>query len=171
MKSLPKSFNQRVMALAMLAAGGALSVSAYALPEAGTAKADCAGMHGKHGKHGHKTQAERMELRAKHRAALKAKLNLTAQQEAAWNTFTASRQGQMRSMADRQAMRAEMASMTTPQRVDKMLELAEARRAKMIERAQATKAFYAQLTPAQQAVFDAEAKFKGHGRGAHPQKS
>ena len=167
MKSLPKSFNQRLMALAMLAAGGALSVSAYALPAAGTAKADCAAMHGKHG---HKNQAERMEQRAKHLAALKTKLNLTVQQEAAWDTFTASRQGQMRSMADRQAMRAEMANMTTPQRVDKMLERAEARRAKMIERAQATKAFYAQLTPAQQAVFDAEAKFKGHGRGA-PQKS
>ena len=168
MKSLPRLFNQRVMALAILAAGGALSVSAYALPEAGTAKADCAGMHGKHG---HKNHAQRMEQRAQHLAALKAKLNLTSQQEAAWDAFTASRQGQMRSMADRQAMRAEMASMTTPQRVDKMLELAEVRRAKMIARAQATKTFYAQLTPAQQAVFDAEAKFKGHGHGGHPQKS
>ena len=170
MQSLPRFFNQRVMALAMLAAGGALSMSASALPVAGTAKADCAGMHGKHGQ---KTQAERMEQRAKHLAALKAKLSLTAQQEAAWSTFTAPRQGQMRSMSDRQAMRAEMASMTTPQRVDKMLERAEMRRAKMVERAQATKAFYAQLTPAQQAVFDAEAKFKGHGRGGHghPQKS
>ena len=171
MKSLPKSFNQRVLALAMLAAGGALSLSAYALPEAGAAKADCAAMHGKHGKHGHKNHAERMEQRAKHLTALKAKLNLTAQQEAAWNAFTASKPGQMRSMADRQAMRTEMANMTTPQRVDKMLERAEARRANMIERAQATKTFYAQLTPAQQAVFDAEAKFKGHGRGGHMQKS
>ena len=168
MKSLPKSFNQRVLAMTMLAAGGALSLSAYALPEAGAAKADCAAMHGKHG---HKNHAQRMEQRAQHLTALKAKLNLTAQQEAAWNAFTASKQGQMRSMADRQAMRAEMASMTTPQRIDRMLERSEARRANMIARAQATKTFYAQLTPAQQAVFDAEAKFKGHGRGAHPQKS
>ena len=168
MKSLPKSINQRVLALAMLAAGGALSVSAFAMPGASTGKADCAGMHGKHGQ---KTQAERMEQRAKHLAALKAKLNLTVQQEAAWDAFTASRQGQMPSMADRQAIRAEMANMTTPQRVDKMLERAESRRANMIARAQATKTFYAQLTPAQQAVFDAEAKFKGHGRGGHSQKS
>ena len=168
MKSLPRTVNQSVIAMAMLAAGGALSMNAYALPEAGSAKADCAAMHGKHG---HKNHAQRMEQRAKHLAALKAKLNLTAQQETAWSTFTASRQGQMRSMADRQALRTEMASMTTPQRVDRMLELSEARRAKMIERAQATKAFYAQLTPAQQAVFDAEAKFKGHGRGGHQQNS
>lgn len=168
MKSLPKSINQRVLALAMLAAGGALSVSAFAMPGAGTGKTDCAGMHGKYGL---KTQVERMEQRAKHLSALKTKLNLTAQQEAAWNAFTTSRPGEMRSMADRQAMRAEMANMTTPQRVDKMLERAEARRANMIERAEAAKAFYAQLTPAQQAVFDAEAKFKGHGRGGHPQKS
>lgn len=167
MKSLSQSFNHGVLALTMLVAGGALSVSAYALPEAGTAKTDCAAMH----KHGHKNHAERMEQRAKHLAGLKTKLNLSAQQEAAWDAFTASRQGKMRTMGDRQAMRAEMASMTTPQRVDKMLERAEMRRAKMIERAQATKAFYAQLTPAQQAVFDAEAKFKGHGHGAHPQKS
>lgn len=169
MKNLPKSFTQRILALAMIAGGGALSVSAYALPDAGSAnKGNCAAMHGKHG---HKNQAERMEQRAKHLAALKAKLNLTAQQETSWNAFTASRQGPMRSMADRQAMRAEMANMTTPQRVDKMLERAEARRTNMIERAQATKAFYAQLTPDQQAVFDAEAKFKGHGHAGHQQKS
>lgn len=50
--------------------------------------------------------------------------------------------------------------------LDKTLELAEARRAKMIERAEATNAFYAQLTPAQQAVFDAEANSRAWPRSS-----
>lgn len=169
MKWIPESFTKRALVVAMIASGGALSAGAFALPPAGDAsKMDCAAMHGKHGQ---KNQAERMEQRAKHLAALKTKLNLTAQQEAAWNAFTASRKGPMHIMGDRQAMRAEFAKLTTPQRMDKMLEMSDKRRVNMVERAQATKAFYAQLSPAQQAVFDAEAKFKGHGRGGHHQKS
>lgn len=169
MEWTPESFAKRALVLVMIAGGGALSAGAFALPPAGdAAKMDCAAMHGKHGQ---KNQAERMEQRAKHLAALKAKLNLTAQQEAEWNAFTASRKGPMHPMGDRQARQAEFAKLTTPQRKDKMLEMSDQRRAKMVERAQATKAFYAQLTPSQQAVFDAEAKFKGHGRGGHHQKS
>jgi TRAP-type C4-dicarboxylate transport system substrate-binding protein len=45
-----------------------------------------------------------------------------------------------------------------------MLAMSEVRRARMVERAQATKDFYAQLSAEQQAVFDAEAK-PGHHRG------
>lgn len=168
MKWNSESFTKRALVVAIIAGGGALSAGAFALPADNAGKTDCAAMHGKHG---HKNQAERMEQRAKHLTALKAKLNLSAQQEAAWNAFTATRQGPMRSMSDKQAMKAELATMTTPQRLDKMLEMSETRRANMIARAQATKTFYTQLTPAQQAVFDAEAKFMGHGRGGHHQKS
>lgn len=169
MKWISESFTKRALVVAMIAGGGALSAGAFAVSPAGDAsKMNCAAMHGKHG---HKNQAERMEQRATHLAALKAKLNLTAQQDTAWNAFTVTRQRPMRPMGDRQAMQAEFAKMTTPQRMDKMLEMSEMRRAKMIERAQVTKTFYAQLTPAQQAVFDAEAKFMGHGRGSHHQKS
>jgi len=53
--------------------------------------------------------------------------------------------------------------------MDKMLEMPDKRRANLGESAPVTKDFYAQLTPSQQAVFDADAKFKGHGRaGYHP---
>lgn len=168
MKWIPESFSKRVLVVAMIAGGGALSAGALALPAGDASKMDCASMHGKHGQ---KNQAERMEQRAKHLAVLKAKLNLTAQQEAAWNAFTASRKGPMHTMGDRQARQAEFAKLTTPQRMDKMLEMSDKRRANMVERAQATKAFYAQLTPSQQAVFDTEAKFKGHGRSGHHPKS
>lgn len=68
-----------------------------------------------HGKHGQKIQTERMEQRAKHLAALKTKLNLTAQQEAAWNAFSTSRKGPMHTMGGRQARQAEFAKLTTPQ--------------------------------------------------------
>jgi len=67
-------------------------------------------------------------------------------------------------------MRGELAKLNTPQRLDKMLAMSEQRRARMIERSQATKAFYAQLTPAQQDVFDVEAmpgRHRGHGPHRH----
>jgi Spy/CpxP family protein refolding chaperone len=50
-----------------------------------------------------------------------------------------------------------------------MLAMSEARRARMAERAQAIKAFYAQLTPEQQGVFDAEA-MPDRRRGHHPHR-
>jgi hypothetical protein len=58
---------------------------------------------------------------------------------------------------DRQAMREAYAKMNTPQRLDAMLERADTRRAQMVARTAVVKMFYAQLTPEQQAVFDAEA--------------
>jgi len=169
MKLNNQSFAKRMLITAMLAGSGALSVGAFAItPAASPLNTDCAG---KHGKHGDKNQAQRTEQRAKHLATLKAKLNLSVQQEGAWDAYTATRQEPMRPMGDRQAMKAEFAKLSTPQRMDKMLEISEMRRASMVERAQATKVFYVQLTPAQQTVFDSEARFTGHGRGGHQQKS
>ena len=67
-------------------------------------------------------------------------------------------------------LRVMLEKIETPQRLDKMLAMSELRRAKMVEHAQATKAFYAQLTPEQQGVFDAEAmpdRHRGHDRHRH----
>jgi len=66
-------------------------------------------------------------------------------------------------------MRDEFKKLTTPQRLDKMMALSDARRTRMLERNQAIKAFYAQLNPEQQKVFDAEAmpgpmRARGHHR-------
>lgn len=172
MRLIPNGFTKRALLVGLLAGSGMLATSSFAVNSA-TGKMDCAA---KHGQHGQKNHAQRMEQRAQHKAALKAKLKLTAQQEAAWNTFTAERQARMAPGGDRQARREAFAKLTTPQRLDKMMERSEMRRAKMLERAQATKAFYAQLTPEQQSVFDAQAKFRGSagrhgGHGAHHQKS
>lgn len=148
MRLIPNGFTKRALLVGLLAGTGMLATSSFAVSSA-TGKMDCAA---KHDQHGQKSHAERMEQRAKHRVALKAKLNLTAQQEAAWNTFTAERQAQTAPSGDRQARREAFAKLTMPQRLDKMMEMAEMRRAKMLERTQATKAFYAQLTPEQQRI-------------------
>ena len=62
---------------------------------------------------------------------------------------------------DMQKLRA----MTTPERIDHMRQQREQHHAEADRRGEATKAFYAQLTPAQQKTFDAYALRgkKGHG--------
>jgi hypothetical protein len=47
------------------------------------------------------------------------------------------------------------AQLTTPQRLDRMLAHMDEMRARMVQRADATKRFYAQLSPGQQKAFDA----------------
>ena len=92
-------------------------------------------------------------------AALKAQLKLTAAQEAAWTAFVDAHKPPA-GMMDRQAAMADMAKLTTPERIDKMKELRAQHMGEMTaamdKRAEATKTFYAVLTPEQQKVFDAQ---------------
>lgn len=159
---LPASFTKRALIAGLIAGSGILAASSFAMPGAGSAsKEGCAAGNGQ------KVQA-RMEARAEHLSGLKEKLKLEPGQEAAWNAFASASQPGMR-QGDRQAMRAEFDKLSTPQRLDRMLAMSEARRARMAERAQAIKAFYAQLTPEQQGVFDAEA-MPDRRRGHHPHR-
>ena len=112
---------------------------------------------------------ERMqERRAKHLADLKAKLKIDASQEGAWSTFTSAIQppAPPAQRPDRAAMRAEFEKMTTPQRLDRMQARQSERAARFAQRADATRTFYAALTPAQQKTFDVEGMRFGP-RGAH----
>jgi periplasmic protein CpxP/Spy len=113
------------------------------------------------------------ERMAKRQAELKAKLKITPAQEGAWTTFTASMQppahmvGGM-GMRHDPKVQAEMAKLTTPERIDKMRTLRAERMtamtAEMDKRGAATKAFYAVLSSEQKAVFDAIAPHGGrHG--------
>lgn len=161
MKSNRAILTKRALMVGLLAGSGILAASSFAMPDSGTGKPDC------EARHGQKADA-RGERRAAHLSALKDKLKLAPEQEAAWNAFAnASQPGMHRMGGDPQAMRGEFAKLSTPERMDKMMAMSEARRARMAERAEAIKAFYAQLTPAQQKVFDAEA-MTGHHRGQHP---
>ena len=101
----------------------------------------------------------------RHLAALKEKLQITAAQETAWNSFASAMQPAANlQRPDRQAM----ANMTTPERIDQMRAMRDRRNAEMDRRAEATKAFYAQLTPEQKKTFDTETARMGHGHGHGP---
>jgi Spy/CpxP family protein refolding chaperone len=142
---------KRAVLAGLIAGGGILAASAYAVSaDKADDKPRCEA--------GQMQQGEGWEARrAAHLAALKAKLKLTAGQEPAWNTFAeVSRPGPHPGI-DRRAMRDDFEKLSTPERLDRMQAMAEVRRARMAERAAAIKAFYAQLTPEQQKVFDAEA--------------
>ena len=96
----------------------------------------------------------RMEKR---HAALKAALKLTPAQEGAWTTFT----GAMKPPANMLSKHPDfdaLAKLPTPERIDKMNVLHTQHvadmNAAMAQRGDATKAFYATLTPEQQKVFD-----------------
>lgn len=112
------------------------------------------------------------ERMAKRQADLKEKLKLTPAQESSWTAFTAATQPpQMHGM--QRPDPAEMAKLTTPQRMEKMQAMKTARDAQMTQRLEAVKAFYATLNPEQQKVFDAETLnhhhegHMGNKRGQH----
>jgi periplasmic protein CpxP/Spy len=158
MKSI---LTKRALLVALIAGGGVLAASAYAV-NGGTP----GGMPGCEYHHGPATQANMMERQDKRMAALKEKLKLAPAQAAAWQAFAdAEKFKQPDPGVDRVAMREAFAKMNTPQRLDAMLEKSDQRHVQMVARVAAVKTFYAQLTPEQQAVFDAEAPLGGgHGR-------
>ena len=104
------------------------------------------------------------ERRAKHLDQLKAALKLSPAQEGAWSTYTAA----MQPPAQRPPRmdRAQMAQLTTPQRIDRMQAMQAERQQFMTQRMDAIKAFYAQLTPEQQKVYDQQS-MRHEPRGRH----
>ena len=106
------------------------------------------------------------EMVAKRQADLKAKLKLASAQEAAWAAYTAGMQppaGMPVIRESRQALHDSMAKLTTPERIEHMNAMKAQRDAEMTKRNEATKTFYAALSPEQQKVFDTNTM--GHGRG------
>ena len=107
--------------------------------------------------------AKMQAMMAKRQADMKAKLKITPAQEGAWTSFTAAMQPPA-NMGRRPTpeQRAEYDKLTTPERIDKMRALRTERMtqmsAAMNKRGDATKTFYAALTPEQQKVFDVEHK-------------
>ncbi len=165
MKSNQGVFTKRALLVGLIAGSGILAASAFAMPER-----DAATKPGCEARHGQNDPAKWEDRRDEHLAALKGKLKLAPEQEAAWNAFAAASQSGMHRMGgDRVALRGELENLDTPQRLDRMLAMSEARRAEMAERAEAVKTFYAKLTPQQQKVFDAEAMPMRH-RDHHPHR-
>ena len=146
---------------------------AYSQPPMGGAQCDMmgGGMHGQgmgHRGMGKMDPAKLQAMMDKRHAALKAELKITPAQEAAWTSFTDAHKPPAGMMDKQRPAMADVAKLTTPERIDKMKELRTQHMAEMTaamdKRAEATKAFYAALTPEQQKTFDAHS-MRGPGRG------
>ncbi len=111
------------------------------------------------------------ERRAEHAKVLHDALSIRPDQEAAFQAFIASmghgehqhRMGEHRQPGE---------TLTTPERLDRMSQRMGERQAAFQRRADATKAFYAVLSPEQRRTFDALGAMHGHGgmgghRGGH----
>jgi NADH:ubiquinone oxidoreductase subunit len=105
--------------------------------------------------------------RADRQAALKAKLNITTEQEPAWNAFMARTAPQPRS--NHRSEREDWSKLTTPDRLDKMQAHQAERIAAMTSRIDATRSFYSALTPDQKQLFDAQAQADFQRKGMHGQ--
>lgn len=165
------SFPRRFVATAVLAALALPVLAQLTPPSAATppvtnAPAMAQDGHHKAGErhHGHRKgdgHGDRAEYRAKRMAALKDQLKLTAAQEPAWTAFTTSMQpGNRTARLDHQGMD----KLTTPERIDRMRALRAQHAAEADRRGEATKTFYAALTPEQQKTFDAQSH-RGHRMG------
>jgi Spy/CpxP family protein refolding chaperone len=116
-----------------------------------------------------RTDPAKMEaFMAKRAELLKGKLKITAAQEGAWTSFIAAMKPPARK-AENRPDPAELAKLTTPERIDKMHALRVQHQAErsgaMEQREAAVKTFYAALAPEQQKVFDAEHARMGERRG------
>jgi protein CpxP len=159
-------FQHRLAATAMLAALAlpALAQPAPATPPAAGATAQQAQPRADH-------RERRLAHMATRMAALKEQLKLTPAQESAWTTYAAALQpGERGARLDRK----DMDQLTTPERIDRMRALRAQHAAEADRRGEATKAFYATLTPEQQKTFDAQTRhghrmggMKGPGEGRH----
>lgn len=114
--------------------------------------------------------AKRAQKRAERVAKLHAALHITPAQENAWNAFVASMKPAQRAHGPH-GDRAAWASLSAPERAQKMIERHKQRTAVMEQRLAALNSFYSVLSPEQKKVFDEktarmQARF-GHHRGGH----
>lgn len=149
----------------LIAAGLALALGSTAFAQSGPMSGS--GMPQAHNGQAREHMREHMgERHAKHLADLKTKLKLGAGQETAWKTFADAMQPP--AMPAARVDRAAMEKLATPERIDQMQALHAQREADMKKRGDATKAFYAGLSPEQKKVFDAEtALHMKQGPGMH----
>ncbi|MEO8544652.1 MAG: Spy/CpxP family protein refolding chaperone [Burkholderiaceae bacterium] len=154
-----KSIVKPLLLSVLLASAGMVAIA----QSSGTAGTTMTGAHAR----GHMDPAKMQQHMAARMATLKAKLNLNGAQEGTWAQYMAAMQppadaGKNMGREERQKMREEWKTMTTPQRIDRMNAMKTERDAQMRKRTDATLAFYTALSPEQQQVFDANA-FMGMG--------
>ncbi|HSW16268.1 MAG TPA: Spy/CpxP family protein refolding chaperone [Ramlibacter sp.] len=157
-----KSIRPTLVAAALLAALAGTAGAQTPPAQPGAAATSPAHEHAV--KHGRMDPARMQARHAERMNQLKQKLQITSAQEGAWNSFvTALAPPANVQRPDRDAL----SRMTTPDRIDQMRALRSQRNAEMDRRADATKAFYAQLAPAQQKTFDDATARIGRGHHGH----
>lgn len=165
-----KSVHQHLLTAALLATFGLAAVAQTTMPApAGPGGRGAPEMQAHRGggdpARMEQRRARMQERIAKRMEAFKQKLQINAGQEGAWSAWTSALKpsGPMQ-----RPNRAEMAQLTTPERIDRMRARRAERMAEMDKRMDATKTFYAALNAEQKKVFDAESmRFlrRGGGKG------
>lgn len=115
-----------------------------------------------------KMHASMQARHAQRFANLKNKLQLDAAQESSWLSFTQAMQ--MPTPPAKRPDRVAMENLTTPERLDLMNAHKSQRDAEVLKRTEATKTFYASLTPNQKKVFDDETSRFMKSMGDHMHK-
>lgn len=156
---------------AALAAIGLFVLAGPAAAQPPAPPAGMAGMHGPAGMPGMPGMPDPAAMKARmaeHMAQMDKDmhtiLRLRPEQETAWRAFRDAMHPQ-----DMPAMKmaAPKAPQTTPQRLDEMNRMAAERQARHAKMEAAVRAFYAALSPDQQAVFDALHRMHGPGMMMH----
>lgn len=148
------SYRRNFLTRLLLVSG--LAGAAHALAEPG----NCGPMGG--WEQFHEQRQGRIE---QHQKRLHDALKLTSDQEGAWQKFTESMRNTAR---PERANRDDWAKLTTPERAEKMLDLAKQRQERMVEHVAALKTFYAVLTPEQKKIFDEQHAGPRPGRRGPP---
>lgn len=156
----------------LAAAGGALAILALGAP-AQAQQPPAAGQ--RPAMEGRWQRPDPAQMRAQMAERMTAVLQLTPQQKPALDAFLASMAPPEGAREGRREEMGQMRDMTTPQRLDAMGAKMAERQQAFARRAEATKRFYAQLTPSQQKAFDALGPMgrgmgpgrEGHGMGGH----
>jgi protein CpxP len=151
-----KSLHRHLLTAGLLASLGLAAVAQTQSPAPAPVPGAPHMMQGEHGRMDparmERMRAHMEERMARRLGALKLKLQIARGQESAWETWTAALKPAQFQRPDRAAFQ----HMTTPERIDRMKALRAQHNARTDQRLDATKTFYAQLTPEQQKVFDQE---------------
>jgi periplasmic protein CpxP/Spy len=151
-----KPLHQHVLAAALLATFGLAAVAQTQMPPVPATGRNAPEMQAHRGGDPARTEQRRAHMQermAKRMEAFKQKLKIDAGQEGAWSAWTSA----LKPSGPRQRPNhAEMAQLTTPERIDRMRARRAERMAEMDKRMEATKTFYTALNADQKKVFDTE---------------
>jgi protein CpxP len=111
---------------------------------------------------------DRHERREQRLEKLKSALKLNANQEAAWTEWTTKFKGDRKSWEERRKNAESLANLPAPERMERKLAFSKEQIVKQESRLEATKTFYATLSPEQRLIFDKAFNFAHHNHfGKH----